>query len=198
LYIGSDVAQELVTSGKVIKELGLSGAVESAAQAGGAVAGVYLGIKGAAELKKAIKEKDTMAAIEGSGSISAGGAALINSATRLAAQAAAGGIGGPLAAMVAKSAVIATAGTALGVVYGATEIAGGSKSIYDGFKTNDRKKIMSGMLDSAIGVGAIGASIAGSLPLSLSLAAAYLFRMTFIDGDKIQSAFRRLGQHEPS
>ena len=192
LYIGSDLAQELVTSGKVIKQLGLGGGFEKAAQAGGAVAGVYLGIKGTAELKKAIKEKDTMGVIEGSGNISAGGAAVINSATRLAAQAAASGIGGPIAAMVAKSAVIATAGTALGVAYGATEIAIGGKSIYDGIKSGERKQVLSGMLDAAIGVGAIGATIAGSLPLSIAMASAYLFRMIFMDGDKINTAFQTL------
>ncbi|MCE1247583.1 MAG: hypothetical protein LWY06_13145 [Firmicutes bacterium] len=192
LYIGSDLAQELVASGKIIKDLGLGGGFEKTAQAAGAVAGVYLGIKGTAELKKAIKEKDAVGAIEGAGSISAGGAAVINSATRLAAQAAASGIGGPIAAMVAKSAVIATAGTALGVAYGATEIAVGGKSIYDGIKSGERSKIFSGMLDTAIGVGAIGASIAGSLPLSISLATAYLFRMVFVDGDKIDKAYQTL------
>ena len=153
----------------------------------GGVVGAYFLPKGIKGLKKSIKEKDTMEAIESGGQVALGTAGLIGFG-KFASKAAGGAVE---AAMT--SPVVSTVAAGLGVVHGAADIVIGGKQIYDGAKLGDKSKIVEGSFNVGIGTSIAAIALGGGLPAAAGLGVAFLGKTVYKNRKGIKNAGRKVG-----
>ena len=162
---------------EVLETLEAAGALAMAGTVGAAASGVFFGIEGVKDLKKAVKEKNVTEGIEAGAHLSLAGEAAIGVTAEVAELGAASGILGHSVAAALSSPILHAVGAGLGVAHGAGEVILGGKDIVEGVKEKNRFKILEGALTSAIGVAVGAIALGGGAPVGIALATVFTGKM---------------------
>ncbi len=178
VHVGTEMAGSFENIGETAASLGkMAGPLEIIGGAGALVSGIYFGITGPGELKKAIETKDVARGIEAGGHMLLAGEAAIETAQIATHSSVLSSIIGPAAAGIINSPIMKFAGTALGVAHGAAETVVGLKEMYDGYKIKDRSHFITGLLDLAMGASMAAIALGAGPIVGLGLAAAFGIQM---------------------
>ncbi|MGV8120252.1 MAG: hypothetical protein AB2L14_10875 [Candidatus Xenobiia bacterium LiM19] len=178
--VAHDTMETLHVAAETSASFGLAGKLDwtgTASGAAGIISGVYFGITGAADLKKAIESKNVLAGVEAGGHLLLAGEASIEAAHLALQSSAVTNMIGPTAAGIIQSPVIEGLGTAFGVAHGAVESGVGIKEMYDGYKAHDKSHIITGLLDVASGASVAAIALGAGPVAGIALAATFAFQM---------------------
>lgn len=151
--------------------------IGTAAGGAGLVSGLYFGVTGACDLKKAIESKNVMAGVEAGGHMLLAGEAAVDAAQLAVQSSAVTNMIGPTAAGIIQSPLFKGLGTAFGVAHGVVESGVGIKEIYDGYKAHDKSHIITGLLDIAAGASVAAITLGAGPVAGIALAATFAFQM---------------------
>jgi hypothetical protein len=155
----------------------LTGKIAAAASLGTVAAGLYFGYEGIHDVRSAIAKKDLMAGIESAGHLSLASEAALSTAKWATQSSAVRQAIGTDATALINSPAASTLGKVFGVGHGLAEIAVGTKEVIDGRKAGDKKEIISGLLDMAIGGTVAALALVPGIPGAIALAALFAARM---------------------
>ncbi len=162
---------------EVLEALEVGGLLAVAGTVGSLASGVFFGIEGAHDLKKAVKEKDVMGGIEAGAHLAVAGEAGLGVTAELAETAAVSGIIGHSVAAALSSPLLHVLGTSLGVAHGVGEVIVGAKDVIDGKKEHDKFKMLEGGLKAGLGVAVGAIALGGGAPMGIALAVLFGAKM---------------------
>ena len=152
-----------------------------AATGAAAIGAVGLTIEGIKEIKEGHKTQGTSTLLAGGSCASETVAGLIHTT-------------GALGATGSAIAEVAVAGAGiLGGAHGAMEVALGGKKIYDGVKTKDKKKIIDGSLQTAVGGALITAIATGGVLPAVAAVTLVGARIVYHNKDGIKKLGKKIG-----
>lgn len=175
-----DIMETLHVAAETSASFGLDGRLNltgTASGAAGIISGVYFGVKGVQDLKKAIEKKDALEGLEAGGHLLLAGEASIEAAHLALQSSALTNMIGPTAAAIIKSPVVEGLGTAFGVAHGTVEAGLGLKEMYDGVKAHNRSHIITGILDIVSGASVAAIALGAGPVAGVALAATFALQM---------------------
>jgi hypothetical protein len=186
--VGRTTKSVITGSGSTMKQLTLvtGAALSTLIPAGAAGLGVFFCSSGALNIKDSIKEKKPAKGFRGMMDIDLGVRSSIvaaNTSKTLAKTAV-------VAALNSPAAAVALAG--MGILYGAAETGAGYLKAREGIKTDDKRKILSGMMGMGLGIGFAVASVMCPLPVSIALGMLSAARAGVDNRDKIKQIFDKI------
>jgi len=152
----------------VILESPVKSSLTGLAKAGIAAGGVYFAVRGAVDLKDAIKKRSLIGGIGASGTLALAGDAAIYTAMNLAQNPSVAKVMGPSAVACINSPAVAALSTSLGFVFAGSELISGINLLHKGHKYKDSFRLMLGALNVGIGVtAALFYGCGGTVPAAI-------------------------------
>lgn len=162
---------------EVLETLEVGGLLAVAGTVGALASGVFFGIEGAHDLKKAVKEKDVIGGIEAGAHLAIAGEAGLGVTAELAETATVSGILGHSVAAALSSPIVQVLGASLGVAHGVGEVIVGAKEIIDGKKEHDKFRMLEGGLKAGLGIAVGAIALGGGAPMGIALATLFGAKM---------------------
>ncbi|MCE1245535.1 MAG: hypothetical protein LWY06_02700 [Firmicutes bacterium] len=187
---GIHVAAEVAHSAHV------AGLAAGVAVGGAAVAGLYFGMEGVRDMKRAIEEKDVTEGVKATGHLALAGQAVINTAVEASSLSAVSSAIGPAVSAALESPITHTLGLGLGVAYGAAELIVGGKEVYDGFKENNNMKKLAGTLEMGMGTAVAAIAFGGGPMAGLALTGFFAARMLMKNQSVRELLVKAIGEEE--
>lgn len=175
--VGHEGMEAIHVGAEVLEALEVGGLLAVAGTVGAVTSGVFFGIEGAHDLKKAVKEKDVMGGIEAGAHLAVAGEAGLGVTAELAETAAASKLLGTSVCAALSSPLVQVLGTGLGVAHGVGEVIVGAKDIIEGKKEHDKFKMLEGGLKAALGVAVGAIALGGGAPAGIALASIFGLKM---------------------
>jgi hypothetical protein len=167
IHVGTEISQALKLTGGLAAAPGL----------GTIVSGIYFGYEGLKDMSSAVRERDVIGGIESAGHLSLASEAVIDTARWATHSSAVRNALGPETSSFMASPGVKLLGQVFGVGHGLAEVAVGAKEVVDGKKAHSKKKIISGLLNMAIGGTVAALAFVPGVPGAIALAALFATKM---------------------